>query len=64
MAASCLCFVALSTLADSTGLTIGLFALVGLLACMEKLAATANTVAVERDWVCIPFYFRINLCNC
>lgn len=64
MAVSCLCFVALSASADSSGLTIGLFALVGLLACMEKLAATANTVAVERDWVCILFCFRVNLCNC
>ncbi|CAG7947136.1 unnamed protein product [Penicillium nalgiovense] len=50
VAASCLCFITnLST--DSWALTIGLFAVQGLLACMEKLAATANTVAVERDWV-------------
>ncbi|KAJ5620210.1 hypothetical protein N7510_004194 [Penicillium lagena] len=31
--------------------TLVLFVAVGLLACVEKLAATANTVAVERDWV-------------
>lgn len=29
-----------------------LFTIVGFLACVEKLAATANVVAVERDWVC------------
>lgn len=51
VAVSCLCFVAtLST--DSWALKIVLFVLQGLLACVEKLAATANTVAVERDWVC------------
>ncbi|KAJ5269574.1 hypothetical protein N7505_005332 [Penicillium chrysogenum] len=43
--------VTLST--DSWALTIGLFAVQGLLACMEKLAATANTVAVERDWAIV-----------
>ncbi|KAJ5456812.1 hypothetical protein N7530_012086 [Penicillium desertorum] len=52
VAVSCLCFiVTLST--DSRALTIGLFAVQGLLACMEKLAATANTVAVERDWTIV-----------
>ncbi|KAJ6184713.1 hypothetical protein N7519_006014 [Penicillium mononematosum] len=52
VAVSCLCFIAnLST--DSWPLTIGLFAVQGLLACMEKLAATANTVAVERDWAIV-----------
>ncbi|KZN88568.1 Solute carrier family 40 member [Penicillium chrysogenum] len=52
VAVSCLCFiVTLST--DSWALTIGLFAVQGLLACMEKLAATANTVAVERDWAIV-----------
>jgi hypothetical protein len=28
-----------------------LFPVVTLLACLEKLASAANTVAVERDWV-------------
>ncbi|CAI7585253.1 unnamed protein product [Penicillium glandicola] len=52
VAVSCLCFLA--TLAtDSWALTIVLFAVQGLLACMEKLAATANTVAVERDWAIV-----------
>lgn len=32
-----------------------LFAGVVLFACVEKLAAVANTVTVERDWVCIIF---------
>lgn len=36
---------------ESEPLASGLFLAVVLLACMEKLAATANTVAVERDWV-------------
>ncbi|KAJ5817582.1 hypothetical protein N7447_007590 [Penicillium robsamsonii] len=34
-------------------LTIVLFVFQGLLACIEKLAATANTVAVERDWAIV-----------
>jgi hypothetical protein len=32
-------------------LRVILFIVLGVLACVEKLAATANTVAVERDWV-------------
>lgn len=51
VAVSCLCFVA-TVSTDSWAVTIALFVVQGLLACMEKLAATANTVAVERDWVC------------
>ena len=51
VAVSCLCFVA-TVSTDSWAVTIILFVVQGLLACMEKLAATANTVAVERDWVC------------
>ncbi|KAJ5496647.1 hypothetical protein N7463_008634 [Penicillium fimorum] len=52
VAVSCLCFIAtLST--DSRTLTIVLFVFQGLLACIEKLAATANTVAVERDWAIV-----------
>ena len=58
VAVSCLCFVAtLST--ESWALKIVLFVLQGLLACVEKLAATANTVAVERDWVCRGNYIRV-----
>jgi hypothetical protein len=51
VAASCLCFVALLKSADSLLITSGVFVVVGFLACLEKLASTANTVAVERDWV-------------
>ncbi|EAL91323.1 putative iron-regulated transporter [Aspergillus fumigatus Af293] len=53
VAVSCACFVALlmPSFRESEPLASGLFLAVVLLACMEKLAATANTVAVERDWV-------------
>jgi hypothetical protein len=50
VAVSCLCFVVLLATEDPA-ITLVLFVAVGLLACVEKLAATANTVAVERDWV-------------
>lgn len=51
VAGSCLCFIALLKYPEYWGLSVILFVVVGLLACVEKLAATANTVAVERDWV-------------
>lgn len=51
VAASCLCFVALLS-TESWGISMIIFTIVGFLACVEKLAATANVVAVERDWVC------------
>lgn len=51
VAVSCLCFIALFTIAESRDLSWILFVFVSLLACVEKLAAAANTVAVERDWV-------------
>lgn len=51
VAASCLCFLALLKSVDSLPITSVLFVVVGFLACLEKLASTANTVAVERDWV-------------
>ncbi|KEY80725.1 iron regulated transporter [Aspergillus fumigatus] len=53
VAVSCACFVALlmPSFRESEPLASSLFLAVVLLACMEKLAATANTVAVERDWV-------------
>ncbi|KAJ5160114.1 uncharacterized protein N7482_007118 [Penicillium canariense] len=50
VAASCLCFVVLLNSADSSAMAFILFVVVCFLACLEKLAATANTVAVERDW--------------
>lgn len=52
VAASCLCFMALFKFSGSLGISSILFVVVGFLACVEKLAASANTVAVERDWVC------------
>ncbi|KAJ5945703.1 hypothetical protein N7454_002542 [Penicillium verhagenii] len=51
-AISCLCFVVLPT-TQSWGMTLALFVALGFLACLEKLAATANTVAVERDWAIV-----------
>lgn len=53
VAASCACFVVLlGTVETPTIVSHGLFVGASLLACVEKLAATANTVSVERDWVC------------
>lgn len=51
VAGSCLCFIVLLRYPESWALSLILFLVVGSLACVEKLAATANTVAVERDWV-------------
>lgn len=31
------------------------FAILVILACVEKIAAVVNLVAVERDWVCLGF---------
>ncbi|PKX97592.1 putative iron-regulated transporter [Aspergillus novofumigatus IBT 16806] len=55
VAVSCACFVALliPSFREPEPIVSGLFLAVVLLACVEKLAATANTVAVERDWVII-----------
>ncbi|KAJ6083582.1 hypothetical protein N7467_007717 [Penicillium canescens] len=52
VAVSCLCFVVLLSTKSWT-ITLVLFAVQGILACLEKLAATANTVAVERDWAIV-----------
>ncbi|KAJ5587444.1 uncharacterized protein N7459_003209 [Penicillium hispanicum] len=52
VAASCLCFITL-LFSASWSTTLTLFVIVGFLACLEKLAATANTVAVERDWAIV-----------
>ena len=62
VAASCVCFGLLSEMRTSSS-TIGsldyaLFTGVVLLACVEKLAATANMAAVEMDWV------RVSLPTC
>lgn len=58
VAASCGCFLLLTGGAEtpSTVMSHGLFVGVVLLACVEKLAAVVNAVAVERDWVrCVYF---------
>lgn len=61
VAASCGCFVVLYGAEKEKSLASqALFAGVVLLACVEKLAAVANTVSVERDWVCIMFYINID----
>ncbi|BCR88752.1 putative iron-regulated transporter [Aspergillus chevalieri] len=54
VAASCACFVVLlDTVTTPTIVSHGLFVGVALLACVEKLAAMANTVSVERDWAVV-----------
>ncbi|KAL4891271.1 Ferroporti-1 [Aspergillus ambiguus] len=54
VAASCACFILLlNSRPHSTHLTWLLFTAVALLACAEKLAASANTVSVERDWAVV-----------
>ena len=54
VAASCGCFLLLTERAETPSPVVshGLFVGVVLLACVEKLAAVVNAVAVERDWVC------------
>ncbi|KAJ6037050.1 hypothetical protein N7540_001329, partial [Penicillium herquei] len=52
VAASCMCFVAFSATKNEPAILV-LFVAVIFLACIEKLAATANTVAVERDWAIV-----------
>ncbi|KAI4234033.1 MAG: hypothetical protein LQ349_004039 [Xanthoria aureola] len=51
VAASCTIFAALLFLPQLERHSYILFAALVVLACVEKVAATANTVAVERDWV-------------
>ena len=51
MAISCLVFVVLANFKASVEMKLVLFSILVLLACPEKLASIANTVAVERDWV-------------
>ncbi|KAE8385125.1 Ferroporti-1 [Aspergillus alliaceus] len=53
VALSCACFTALLNPLGPPYISRLLFAAVTLLACFEKLASTANTVAVERDWAII-----------
>ncbi|KAJ5697526.1 hypothetical protein N7488_011210 [Penicillium malachiteum] len=52
VAASCLCLVAFQATKNESATSV-LFVAVIFLACIEKLAATANTVAVERDWAIV-----------
>lgn len=51
MAASCLVFIVLARSKSSVEIELGLFSVLVVFACPEKLASIANTVAVERDWV-------------
>ncbi|WPH01846.1 Hypothetical protein R9X50_00470000 [Acrodontium crateriforme] len=55
VAASCGIFWALELKAGGTdsSVTNGLFSLVIILACVEKLCSVVNLVAVERDWVVV-----------
>ncbi|KAL2011443.1 hypothetical protein VTN00DRAFT_4161 [Thermoascus crustaceus] len=53
VALSCLCFILLLGSDDGSPVVPILFVVVALLACLEKLASVANTVAVERDWVIV-----------
>ena len=62
VAASCLCFIVLLSTPSWT-LTLALFGITCVLACFEKLAATANTVAVERDWVCQEIFSLGRRCS-
>ena len=56
VAASCGCFLLLTGRPETpTIVSHGLFVGVVLLACLEKLAAVVNAVAVERDWVCCVY---------
>lgn len=48
--------------APTTNLTRGLFSLLTILACVEKLCALANLVSIERDWVGI-FLNRCDACR-
>lgn len=53
VAGSCGVFVLLAKLSPSGFITEMLFAVTVALACVEKLAAVGNTIAVERDWVVV-----------
>ncbi|CRG84408.1 Solute carrier family 40 member 1 [Talaromyces islandicus] len=53
VAASCLIILLLLSQEGVSLSSNALFACASLLACVEKLASVANTVAVERDWVVI-----------
>jgi iron-regulated transporter 1 len=54
VASSCVVLVAmLQTQAIGGFITYGLFVISIILACIEKLAYVANTVAVERDWIIV-----------
>ena len=48
---SCLAFIVLASLRPTFQIRLVLFSVLVVLACPEKLASIANTVAVERDWV-------------
>lgn len=51
VAVSCIIFAGLLSPTQLENHSHILFTALAALACIEKVAATANTVAVERDWV-------------
>lgn len=53
VAISCVAFIFLLDGPTSNRVNVALFSLTVLLACIEKLAAMGNTIAVERDWVIV-----------
>lgn len=64
VAISCLIFITLS-FAEISRLSSIVFAVVLVpLACVEKVAASANTIAVEKDWVSVttPLLLRGSIC--
>ena len=59
VALSCACFVVLlRSVGPEYAIVVAcLFVVIALLACVEKSAASVNTVAIERDWVWATFTF-------
>ncbi len=56
---SCLVFIVLAKVRTSVEIKLVLFSTLVVLACPEKLASIANTVAVERDWVSLVHLNRV-----
>jgi iron-regulated transporter 1 len=57
---SCLVFLVFARFGTADGTRLILFSTLVVLACPEKLASIANTVAVERDWVSVLVYSSPN----
>ena len=64
VAGSCGIFWVLQERVAKGRLESGLFALVIVLACVEKLCSVMNLVSVERDWVCDLLVCTIAICRC